>query len=205
MDLLKTVGIPEDGEQTEFYTPAEDDKFADGFISKAGKAGKLIGISAVGSWKTKRWPPAKFSELMDAMIRNNKENRFIVFWGPGEKQLAESVVNMVKEEKKNIFLPPETTVKQMAAIMKKLDLLVTNDGAAQHIAVALGTPALTIYGPTHYKAWGPSNNPRHLEVHSADACAPCDRMACDNFICMDNIKVEDVLEKALRLLDKGRV
>jgi ADP-heptose:LPS heptosyltransferase len=204
MDLLKTAGIPEDGEQTEFYTSKEDDKFADEFIFATGSRGRLIGISAVGSWKTKRWPPKKFAALMDAFIRDNKENRFIVFWGPGEKDLAETVVKFLKEEKKNIFLPPETSVKQMAAIMKKLDLLVTNDGAAQHIAVALGTPAITIYGPTNYKAWGPADNPRHLEVHSSDKCAPCDRMACDNFICMENISVEDVLEKSLKLLAKGR-
>lgn len=202
MDLLKTAGIPEDGEQTEFYTSAEDDKFAMDFTAKTGTAGKLIGISAVGSWKTKRWPPEKFSALINEMIKKDPKNRFVIFWGPGEKPLAESVVSAVKEEKKNIFLPPETTVKQMAAIMKKLDLLVTNDGAAQHIAVALGTPALTIYGPTNYKAWGPSSNPKHLEVHSLDKCAPCDKMACDNFICMDNIIVEDVLEKAIVLLAK---
>lgn len=200
MDLLKTVGIPEDGEKTDFYTSAEDDSFADKFISGLPGSGKLIGISPMGSWKTKRWPPEKFAALIDALLRNNKENRFIVFWGPGEKPLAESVINLVKEDRKNIFMAPETNIKQMAAIMKKLDLLVTNDGAARHIAVALGTPSVAMYGPTHYKAWSPAENPLQLEVHSADECAFCDKIACDNFVCMENIKVEDVLKKVLNLL-----
>jgi heptosyltransferase III len=204
MDLLKTVGIPEDGEKTDFYTSKEDDTFAADFVSMTGSGGKLIGISAMGSWKTKRWQPAKFAGLIDALIRKNKSGRFIVFWGPGEKPLAESVINAVKEDGKNIFLAPETNIKQMAAIMKKLDLLVTNDGAAQHIAVAVNTPSITIYGPTNYRAWGPSDNPAHLEAHSNNSCAPCDKMFCDNFICMENISVEDVLEKALQLLAKGK-
>lgn len=205
MDLLKAAGIPEDGEQTEFFTSQEDDKFAADFIASTGTGGKIIGLNAMGSWRTKRWLPEKFAGLADALIRNDKKNSIILLWGPGEKPLAEIILSRMNGDKTNVFIPPETSIPQMAAIIKKLDLLVTNDGAPQHIAVAVGTPALTIYGPTNYKAWGPANNPRHLEIHSNDKCAPCDKMACDNFICMENINAEDVLDKSLKLLSKGRL
>ena len=150
------------------------------------------------------WQPEKFAGLIDALIRNNGKNRFIILWGPGEKPLAESIAGMITGDKKNVFIAPETSIKQMGALIRKFDLLVTNDGGPKHIAVAVGTPTLTVYGPTNFGSWGPADDPMHLEVHSMDKCAPCDKMSCDNFICMENVKVEDMLEKSLQLLAKGR-
>ena len=206
MDLLKTAGIPEDGGKTDFFIFPEDEKFADDYLKSVGAqaGGKIIGINGMGSWFTKRWQTEKFAGLIDALVKKDKNYCFIITWGPGEKELAEKIFTTVKENKNNVMLAPDTSIKQLGALIKKFDLLVTNDGAPKHIAVAVGTPTLTIFGPTNYKAWGPSDNPLHLEVHSADKCAPCEKMSCDNFICMENISVEEVLEKSLRLLESGR-
>ena len=119
MDLLKTVGIPEDGEQTDFYISKEDDRFADEYIAGTGAGGKIIGVNPMGSWITKRWQPEKFAGLIDALIRNNRKNRFIVLWGPGERSLAENIAGLITEDKKNVFIAPETSIKQMGALISR--------------------------------------------------------------------------------------
>ncbi len=205
MDLLKLAGIPEDGEHTDFFTDAGDEKYADDFLNSIGvKPGmKLIGLNPMGSWVTKRWPPEKFASLAVEIQKEFPGCRVIIIWGPGEKPLAGQILGMIGQGKKDVFMAPETGIKQLGALIKKFDLLVTNDGAPKHIAVAVGTPTVTVYGPTNFLSWGPANNPAHAEAHSPLDCAPCDRMACaDKGIeCMQKISVSEVLEKTKKLLE----
>jgi ADP-heptose:LPS heptosyltransferase len=198
MDLLKAAGIREDGGQTEFFTSAGDDAFADEFFRSAGIKPGAIGINGMGSWITKRWPPEKFAALIERLIAEDNGRQFVILWGPGELPLAEKISGMINNGKKNVIIAPETGIKQLGAIIKKLGILITNDGAPKHIAVATGTPTVTIYGPTNYRSWGPSGDPLHGEVHSGLPCAPCDRMGCEDkgIACMEKIGVEEVLARA---------
>ena len=203
MDLLKAIGIKDDGEKTDFYVPEKDVKFAGDFYSGIGRkpGDKVIGLNGAGSWITKRWPEYRFAELADAIVRAFKNVKIVIVWGPGEKAMADKIYELMTADKKDVFLAPETTLKQLGALQLQMDAFVSNDGAPNHIAVALDVPSVTVFGPTNYKSWVPASNKRHLEVHSALKCAPCDNMECGSGIeCMNGIDSKTVFDKMMELL-----
>jgi ADP-heptose:LPS heptosyltransferase len=198
MDLLKAIGIPDDGGKTDFYLEDADIKYADNFYSSINVKSRdtLFGLNGAGTWITKRWPEYKFAQLADIIIRSFKDKKIIIVWGPGEKPMAEKILSLIKEDKKDVFLAPQTTLKQLGAVLQRLDAFVSNDGAPNHLATALDVPSVTVFGPTNYRSWVPSGNSRHLEVHSTMACAPCDRMQCPTAIeCMNGIDPEEVFSR----------
>jgi ADP-heptose:LPS heptosyltransferase len=203
MELLRALGIKDDGEKTDFYVRDSDKKFADDFYKKIGKSpeDKVIGLNGAGSWITKRWPEYKFAELADSIVKVYKHRKILIVWGPNEKQMAEKIYSLMKEDKKDVFIAPETTLKQLGALLLGMNVFISNDGSPNHIAVALDVPSVTVLGPTNYVSWVPAGNRRHLEVHSSISCAPCDRMSCPTAIeCMNGIDSGVVFEKMNELL-----
>ena len=87
--------------------------------------------------------------------------------------------------------------------MKKMNLLVTNDGGPKHIAVAVGTPTLTLFGPTNYVSWSPADSGRHACIVSKADCVPCDKTSCldRDTECMKGITEEEVLNKAIEMIN----
>lgn len=204
MDLLRAIGIKDDGGKADFYVTDADKKFADEFYSKIGRQPQdvVIGLNPAGSWITKRWPEYKFAELADKIVKSFKNIKIVIVWGPKEKVMAEKIYSLMKEDRTDVFLAPDTTLKQLGAIQLKMNAFVSNDGAPNHLAVALDVPSLTVFGPTNYKSWVPAGSLRHMEVHSGLKCAPCDRMKCPTEIeCMNSIDsggVFDVLTELLK-------
>src|ERR1035437_891059 len=204
MDLLKAIGIKDDGGKTDFYVGDEDLKFADDFYGKIGRLPKdtVIGLNGAGSWITKRWPEYKFALLADSIVRSLKNIKVVIIWGPGEKAMAEKIYSQMKEDKKDVFLAPDTNLKQLGAIMLGMHVFVSNDGAPNHMAAALDVPSLTVFGPTNYRSWVPAGNSRHMEVHSSLKCAPCDAMECPTDIeCMNGIDPGLVFDRMTELLN----
>lgn len=202
LDLLKPLKIKDDGGQTEIYFTQQDEEYISDFVAdlKSNKA-KIIGINPMGSWITKRWPENKFIELIKIILLEMKGTKIVIIWGPGEYFLASKIKSYFNENK-DVYIAPETNINQLAALIKNFDVLVTNDGAPKHIAVALGTKTLTIYGPTNYKSWGPADDIKHTYIFSGINCAPCDKMICKDrdIECMKNIDVKEVFEKIKLLI-----
>jgi ADP-heptose:LPS heptosyltransferase len=202
LDLLKPFDIKEDNCQTEIYYSKQDEQYILDFISRIkSKKSKIIGINPMGSWITKRWPEDKFIELISELLKKILDIQIILIWGPGEYETV-SKIKSYFQENEQVLIVPETNINQLAALIKNIDILITNDGAPKHIAVATGTKTVTIYGPTNYKSWGLVDDPKHLYIFSGINCAPCDKMICKdrNIECMKEIKIADVLEKIKLLI-----
>ncbi|MCX8094152.1 MAG: glycosyltransferase family 9 protein, partial [Candidatus Goldbacteria bacterium] len=202
LDLLKPLRIKDDGIQTEIYYSNQDEVYIKNFILELdNKNYKIIGINPMGSWITKRWPVDKFIKLIELILNEMPNTKIVLIWGPGEYEMVSNIKKCFMENK-CVLLAPKTNINQLAALIKNLDILVTNDGAPKHIAVATKTRTLTIYGPTNYKSWGPSDTKEHLSIFSGIDCAPCDKMQCKDrdIECMKNIRVEDVFEKIKTLI-----
>lgn len=204
MDLLKAIGIPDDGGKTDFFIGKEDEKYAENFYSSINVQSResVIGLNPAGTWITKRWPEYKFAQLADIIIGSLKGKKIVIVWGPGEKPMAEKILSLITADKSGVFLAPPTTLKQLGAVIARMDAFVSNDGAPNHLATALDVPGVTVFGPTNYKSWVPAGNARHVEVHSKLACAPCDKMACPADIeCMNGIEATEVFLKLGALLE----
>jgi ADP-heptose:LPS heptosyltransferase len=207
MDLLKAIGIPDDGPGTDFFIGEEDKAYADNFYASINVQSRdsVFGLNGAGTWITKRWPEYKFAQLADIIIRSFKDKKLVIIWGPGKRPMAEKIFSLIKEDKTDVFLAPPTTLKQLGAILSRMDAFISNDGAPNHLATALDVPSVTVFGPTNYKSWVPAGNARHVEVHSTIGCAPCDRMECPTEIeCMNGIDAREVFIKLEALLKDTR-
>ncbi len=202
LDLLKPLNIQMDKKNTEIYYSKQDEQYISDFLIKLDRnKSKIIGINPMGSWVTKKWPEDKFIELISVILKQIPESKIVLIWGPGEYESV-SNIKIYFDKDKRVIIAPETNINQLAVIIKNFDILVTNDGAPKHIAVATGTKTLTIYGPTNYKSWGPADDKKHLYIFSGINCAPCDKMICKDrdIECMKSIKVSDVFEKIKLLI-----
>ncbi len=153
----------------------------------------------------KRWGPGRFADVADALSRGIGCRVLIVGSAddlPCGLAVRERAVTEVLD------LCGRTTLRTLAGVLKRCSLLITNDSAPLHVAVAVGTPSVTVFGPSDSRALLPPDSSIHLAVQSAARCSPCYANepfpGCDDWICMDLISVADVLGAARKLLEGTR-
>jgi ADP-heptose:LPS heptosyltransferase len=141
----------------------------------AGGGGKtLVAVNSSGGWYTKRWGRDRFAALCDILIRDHNCS-VVLTWGPGEREHVESIRATMRETP---LLPPATTFPQLAALLSMCDAVISNDTGPMHIAAAVGTPVLGIFGPTNPSLQGPYG-PGHLTIRNESlTCLGCNLTAC---------------------------
>ena len=148
----------------------------------------------------KRWAKERYALLADMLIK--QEGRGVVFLGsPGERQLVESIVNKMKATPVNLV--GKTNLREMAGIFSKSALVVCNDSAPMHIAAAVDTPIVAVFGPSKSVETGPYGN-KNIVVEKDYPCRfTCDESVCSHHVfnaCMADILVEDVFDAVKKCL-----
>jgi ADP-heptose:LPS heptosyltransferase len=115
------------------------------------------------------WPPEHFARVADRLIREQNV-QIVVFHGPGDEAAIQATVEAMTE--KPFIVTPLMPIRQFAALISLCDLVVASDSGPMHIAVALDTPVLGIFGPTHPGHTGPLG-PKHRIAWAGLACSPC--------------------------------
>jgi ADP-heptose:LPS heptosyltransferase len=100
----------------------------------------------------------------------------------------------------------KTSLGGLAALIDRLDLFISNDTGPAHIAYALGTPSITIFGPADYRRWAPLVQSLHRIVRHPVACSPCGYWDCPiDHRCLRKVYPGSLIEAAGDLLAKGAV
>jgi heptosyltransferase II len=153
----------------------------------------------------KRWPVGRFAA---AAVQLHKKTgcRWLVFGGPDDLELAGKVTDEIRYAK----VPPEavlnlagkTSLPELAVALKICRLLLTNDTGPMHLAAALGTPLIALFGSTSPELTGPGYASSAHVVRTPPPCAPCFRRECPiNLRCLNDITIAQVMEAARRVLD----
>jgi len=159
-------------------------------------SGRLIVIHPIAKWKTKLWPQKKFSCLADQLIALH--NADIVFTGSKSDILViDEIISCMKYRAVN--LAGQTTLKTLGALYRKADILITTDTGPMHLAAALGTRVVALFGPTAPWRTGPYGTD-HQVVRAGLDCSPCFKRECASTECMTKISVKCVLEKVVTAL-----
>lgn len=114
-------------------------------------AGRYALLNPGAAWPNKRWPPSRLAALATA-LRERHQLASVVLWGPGERELAEEVVG---KSSGAAMITPETSIADLVALARGAAVMVSGDTGPTHIAAALGTPIVGIYGPTRAERNGP--------------------------------------------------
>jgi ADP-heptose:LPS heptosyltransferase len=124
----------------------------------------------------------------------------------GENSQAEHAATLTKQlaNERIINLVGRTSIIELAALLRYASAAVGPDSGPGHLAAAVGTPYVTIFGPTLLERVAPYGC-EDLAVVTSAACAPCGRRSCPglNRVCMRSIRAEDVFAKMLQAIERG--
>lgn len=203
LDALKAIGINAPRKKTFFHVPLDTKVFINDSLGNSLIEDKiLIGLAPNSRRKARIWLKEYFAQIADLLI-DKYNSQVILFWGPGERQTVEEIASLMKS--KPIISPP-TDLKQLAALIKRCDVMITNDNGPKHIAVSVGTPTATIYGPTNNKTWNPPDAPLYVAVESDVNCLGCNKQECETMECMKKVTPDMVEEVVVELLKiKGKI
>jgi lipopolysaccharide heptosyltransferase I len=118
---------------------------------RASLAAPFALLNPGAAWPNKRWPPASFGRIA-AHVRDRHGLRSVVLWGPGEEEVAQAVVSASAGA---AIVAPATRLADIVALAREARLMVSGDTGPTHIAAAVGTPIVAIFGPTDPMRNGP--------------------------------------------------
>lgn len=145
--LAEFLGAPSRGEHTEFPLCAGDRQAA--AKAMAGAAEPWIGLHAGAREPGKRWPLTNFAALAEQLPAGT----LFLLGGPDEVEASAQLASLIGP--RAVSFAGRFSLPEMGAAIEALDLLVTNDSAPAHIAYALATPSVTLFGETDPDEWGP--------------------------------------------------
>lgn len=180
--------------------PCDDaSSFVENLLSKAGVRPDrpLIVLNPNARWETKKWIAERWQELAKRLV-TELQAEVIFAGGQAEARECESLARGSGGPVHN--LAGKTTLMQLAALLKKSNLLVTCDSGPMHIAAAVGTRVVALFGPTDPVRTGPYGS-GHRIIQKETGCEPCFRRNCpeQDRPCMASITVDEVLQEVVKL------
>ncbi|MDD5428204.1 MAG: glycosyltransferase family 9 protein [Candidatus Omnitrophica bacterium] len=215
LEVLKFLGIDtaKDKVSVKIYVPALLAGRADAVLNDLGvrRGDLLVGIvpGCGASWGAdagyRRWDKKSFTVLADKLIEKYNA-RIILFGNKKEAGICAAIAGASKN--KIIDHCGKTSIPEMAALMSRCRLVISNDGGPLHMAVGLGVDTVSIFGPVDEKIYGPySDRGKHIVVCKKDlGCRPCYKKfkykKCEERACLSGISAEDVFAAAESVLKK---
>ena len=202
------LGVPCDDRGMTLRLRPEDRAAADAELRAAGvEAGRpLVMVNPGASYgSSKMWMPERYAGVADALIES-RGAQVIVHAAPSERGVAGRVVGAMARKPAMHFADRDSTIGLLKALLARSSLLITNDTGARHVAAAMDTPVVTLFGSTDPERTR-LDYARERIVRVDVPCSPCQRKRCPlprgpgHHECMTTITSEMVLQAASELLD----
>ncbi len=161
---------------------------------------RWLAINPGARWDNKRWPATHFAELVRQLAASDARLRFALLGGSGDWQLTETIRRAEPGRCENFA--GRTALPELIEVLRRCDLLVTNDTGPMHLAAALRKPVVSLFGPTRPDQTGPYGQ-THLALTRPLPCAPCMKGRChwaDPMACLTGISPVRVAEEVWRRL-----
>ena len=197
---LKPLGVHPSEKLPRLWLTGEDEARADQLLGRLGIRGDrpIIIIQPGARYWFKAWPHERFAELADRFA-NDYGCQVLIGGSREEESLAQRIHEAAKS--RPISMAGLATLKQFAAIAKRAALFVGNDSGAMHIAAAVGTPMVALFGPSNPDEWGPRGD-RVTVLYKGLDCRACFHPTCERgeLNCMKQLSVQEVCAAAVQLL-----
>ncbi len=171
-----------------------------GVGARGGRA--RVGMHPGGKWPVKRWPAEKFARLAE-LARSRGGTDVVLFTGPGEQDATRAVHERCGDA---VRVLPVLGVRSVAAVIAQLDAMVACDGGIMHVAVAVGTPTVGIFGSSEWEVWFPYESFGPFRAARVEVpCRPCHRHECPlgTTACLMDLSAESVWNDLERVLTEG--
>ncbi len=204
--LLEAHGLKVGGEPPEMRVPPEMRERAAKILRSAGAPALLpvIAIQPFSLWRYKEWDVEKFVQLV-RRIRSVCNAAVAITGSPDETSRAKDIAGRFGSDTPHVYnLAGKTTLGELAALAASSRLFIGSDSAGIHIAAAVGTATLAIFGPSAPASWAPAGE-NHAVVQKNLPCVPCRRKGCDGSgvsRCLEELDVEEVWAAVLIQMKK---
>lgn len=191
LDALRRIGI--------FPAPQERDLFlhiAEEEHSTAYVSFPYIVVHPVSRWRFKCWPIAQVAQLIENLHAKGQRVVITASSDPNEMVMVGDIVAKIPDIPV-VNLAGKLSLKELSALIAKAAGLITVDSVPLHIASAVKTPVVALFGPTSEKNWGPWMHPKARVVAQNFSCRPCFQDGCGGSKmsdCLHTLPAERVLE-----------
>lgn len=205
LDVVRSLGIePED---KDLFMPIRKDSevYIEELLAReaAGLASeKMIALHPGASCPSKIWPTERFAQVADKLAGEFKV-RVVVVAGPDDVDKGKNLISLMRCG--CIDACGKTTVSQLASLLRRCCLFISNDSGPVHIATAVGVPVIAVFGRGQPglspRRWGPTGK-NDIVLHKDVGCRECLAHNCQKgFACLQAISAQEVLAAARKLLD----
>ena len=200
LELLRPLGIESPTVRFDLPERAADANMAEDFLRAQGLTrGGFAVLNPGAGWPSKIWPADRYGEVARRLRREYGVASVAVWGGATEEPLAQAIVDASDGAAR---LAPPTTVAELGALCRRAALLLGSDTGPMHLAVAVGTPTISMHGPSQAEwcgAYGPQNI--RLQVRYEEGSAQERRRADD--AAMRAITIDMAYHACRRLLGRG--
>jgi len=179
---------------------AEELNWSDTVLSEAAMSAgwPLIGLHCSAAHTHKQWPPARFGQVV-AHLKRSYPDLGVVSFGTLEERANSELARKEAGDVRWLEATGAWGIRQSLAVLERCDLLVSGDTGVMHMAAAVGTRTLSVFGPTSPGRVAPTYN-GGVTVVPQVPCHPCYKDRYEECSCIHTIDVERVAQLALRCL-----
>ncbi len=197
---LDSLGITHPDAIPKVFLNNEDRRFGEKFIKDAAvnSSKPLIAIHPGSGSRRKCWPVERFAGLM-SRLGSDRDAQFLVISGPADDKIIEELRLKIGD---TFITANQLPLPHLAAIITKCRLFIGNDSGVTHLAAAVGTPTIALFGPTDPRIWGPRGDKVTI-LYKKHPCSPCPsdiRKNCFSLSCLNQIEIEGVAKEVCGIL-----
>jgi len=201
-EVPESIGIKVKDRKLELWENETDRENIEKFLNDIGvrKEDLIVGLHPGASLKQKQWDAERFAEVGNYLIEKYKAKVFIT-GSKNEEELVKKVNNLMRN--KGIEIAGEFNLSQIVSLLKKYKLLITNETGISRIGLGVNVPVIEIQTGNAPREWTrQKDNPNYFVLRKDVECAPCGikLLGCQNRKCINEIKVEEVIEIVRRIL-----
>jgi lipopolysaccharide heptosyltransferase I len=197
--LLEGIGIPTKSIRYELPMFPEQDTEASTLLHSAGitQRDRVVAVSPMARWPTKLWEPAYFATVADQLEQMNI--RVIFTGGTQDRAAIDEICRLMTSTCRR--LDGRTSLKTLLSLYRQAHVLLTTDSGPMHLAAAVGTGVVALFGPTAPWRTGPYG-PIHTVLRVGVNCSPCFKRTCltteyEERACMKRLTVDEVVRAVL--------
>lgn len=192
--VLQLLDVDAVSDVLEFWHTDTDRQFVERLLDREGVSpqDRLIAVNLGTTWKTKQWDVTNFAEVIRQIGYLAPETRIVLTGSPTEESFTEGVSASLPI----VNLVGKTSILQLGALLERCEVCLTCDSGPMHIAAAVGTPTVALFGPTDPVRHRPYSS-GHEVIEKSVSCRPCYKRTCQRtdvpYLCMKEISIGEVV------------
>lgn len=207
LGFIENFGIKTLYKKTKIYLSSHEEENALKILSDTGLdiRSRMIGIYPGATWPAKRWFPEKFAALAD-LIFSRLDAQVVFFQGAHDDKIIEEIK---AKSYRSHFYPGTFDLRTTAALISDMDAFISNDCGIMHIAPAVDTKTVGLFGPGEEDIWFPYHREQgHAAIRKDIWCHPCHLDFCDRMDCwklMEAGEIVDTVDHLLKMKKPTRI